>query len=241
MKNFNIGLIGYGRMGHAVEEVLLAQGHSLAWTSDAGISAEELKEKLGKTDVVIEFTRPEAALANILLAIETGTPIVTGTTGWYGFLPQVRKACEEQNASVFYAPNFSIGVHLFAAINRYAASLMKDYPDYGVSIRETHHTAKLDAPSGTAIRLAQELLQEYPKLTSWVEGEQREPDQLPVLSFREPDVPGTHEIRFSGKVDEIRLEHIAHSRTGFARGAVQAASWLPGRKGLFTMADMLGI
>ncbi len=243
MKKIKLGILGYGRMGHAVEEELKLgdYGLELAWTLDAGTSNTDLRKALKNAGVVIEFTRPEAAVANISAAIESGVPVVSGTTGWYGHLEVVRKVCEQHQGAVLYSPNFSIGVNLFFVLSAYAAKLMAPHQRYKTRIVETHHTAKLDAPSGTAIRLAEEVLRELPQYRSWVNASETLPGQLPVISLRKPEVPGTHEILFESPEDLLRLEHVALSRAGFARGALQAAQWLPGKKGVLTMQDMLSL
>ncbi|MBI1193138.1 MAG: 4-hydroxy-tetrahydrodipicolinate reductase [Bacteroidetes bacterium] len=256
MNPLRLGLLGYGKMGRAVEAALHAQrlgesavapnsaaALSLAWTLDAGVGAAALQEAFQQVDVVIEFSRPEAAVDNIVAALEAGTAIVVGTTGWYEHLPKVREACLAHSGAVLYAPNFSIGVNLFMAIQEYAAQLFARYPRYQVSLSETHHTAKLDAPSGTAIHLAQSVIDRHPGYQRWALQEEpfQEPGQgvLPIEAHREAQVPGTHQLRFSSPEDTILLEHVAHNREGFARGALDAARWLPGRQGLFTLRDMM--
>jgi len=256
MNPLRLGLLGYGKMGRAVEAELLEQTagespaahrHSpaltLAWTLDAGISPNQLKEALGQVDVVIEFTRPDAAVDNMLAALQAGVPMVIGTTGWYQHLPRIREACLAQSGAVLYAPNFSIGVNLFFALQEYATQLFARYPRYRVSLSETHHTAKLDAPSGTAIHLAESVIERHPDYQQWAleDDSTQNPETgiLPIQAHRQANVPGTHQLRFSSPEDFILLEHAAHSRAGFARGALEAASWLPGRQGIFTMRDLL--
>ena len=256
MTPLRLGLLGYGKMGRAVEAELQAQisGESaaatrnpaaltLAWTLDDGVSSGQLQEAFGQADVVIEFSRPEAAVGNILAALQAGTPVVVGTTGWYEQLPRVREACLAHSGAVLYAPNFSIGVNLFFALQEYATLLLARYPRYRVSLSETHHTAKLDAPSGTAIHLAESVIARHPDYDRWalVGNGASDPvlGTLPVEAQRKADVPGTHQLRFSSPEDHILLEHAAHNRVGFARGALEAARWLPGRQGVFTMRDLL--
>lgn len=233
-----IALIGYGKMGKTVEQIALNRGHQIVLTIDKG---EYNKwNKLAEAEVAIEFTTPDTAVENISRCTEAGVPIVVGTTAWYEQLPAVVEKVKGQNGALLYASNFSLGVNLFFAINRFAAQLISKQSHYTPQISEVHHTQKLDKPSGTALTLANHLLKFYPNLKGWV-GDAAEPGKLTIESHRLPDVPGTHTVKFSGAIDEITLTHTAHSRNGFAEGAVLAAEWLPGRKGIFTMSDVLGI
>jgi 4-hydroxy-tetrahydrodipicolinate reductase len=239
-----LGLLGYGRMGQAVEAAWKQHpnGLELIWTLDADTSDAGRKAHFAQVDVVIEFTRPEAALANVLDLLEAGVAVVSGTTGWNESLPRAEAFCRERGGALLWAPNFSPGVNLFLAMARYAAQLLGPDAGYRPSIQEIHHTGKLDAPSGTAIALANQVLPAFPVLEGWAARQGREvcpPDRLAVHSVREPDVPGTHILDFTGLDDSIRLEHTAHSRDGFARGALMAARWLAGRQGVFSMRDVL--
>jgi 4-hydroxy-tetrahydrodipicolinate reductase len=216
---------------------------ALAWALDAGASASELRQALAQADVVIEFTRPDAAPGNLLAALEAGVPVVCGTTGWYDQLDRIGAACAAHDGALLYAPNFSIGVNLFFAVQEYATRLFARYPRYRLSLSETHHSAKLDAPSGTALHIAGSVLQLHPGYSSWQLTDRPEAAEgiLPVEAHRIDPVPGTHALRFNSPEDAVLLEHTAHNRSGFARGALEAARWLPGRKGVFTMRDLLAL
>ena len=236
-----IALIGYGKMGRAIETLAPEAGDEIVLRIDAENQAALTPENLRAADVAIEFTRPEAAFGNILPCLRAGVPVVSGTTGWQEQLPEARAAAERSAAALFYAANYSIGVNLFFAVNRYLARLMEGQPQYDVYLREIHHTAKLDAPSGTAIHLAEEIIAALSRKTHWT-GDQSTPqaDAIPIASERIDPTPGTHVVTYSSAIDDLRIEHVAHSREGFARGALAAARWLVGRRGFFTMSDMLG-
>jgi 4-hydroxy-tetrahydrodipicolinate reductase len=252
MTPLQLGLLGYGKMGRAVEACLReAEGLTreggrplvLAWTLDAGATASERLESLAQADVVIEFTQPEAAVGNILAALEAGVAVVCGTTGWYAQLDRVKAACAASDGALLYAPNFSIGVNLFFALQEYTTRLFARYPRYRLSLSETHHSAKLDAPSGTALHIAESVVQLHPGYSSWQLTDRPEAAEgmLPVTAHRMGSVPGTHSLCLNSPEDAIVLEHAAHNRSGFARGALEAAQWLPGRKGVFTMRDLLDL
>jgi len=235
-----IGFLGYGRMGKAIEELALAAGHKVALRVDSKNLEMRSPEYLAECDVILEFTRPESAVKNIMACFEAGVPVVSGTTGWLDHMPEVLGMCSDQDGALFYASNFSIGVNVFFALNQYLAQLIRDLPQYQASMTEIHHIHKKDAPSGTAITLAKSLIQELPKLNSWTLEERQEPGQLPIRSVREGEVPGTHQVRFASEVDTIELTHTAHSRKGFAAGALQAAEWILGKQGYYEMPDLLG-
>jgi 4-hydroxy-tetrahydrodipicolinate reductase len=222
-------LIGYGKGDQIVLKI-----------SDSNI-ADLTIENLRKADVAIEFTRPDAAIGNINLCFEAGVPVVVGTTAWLDKLPEVKKACDAKNGALFYAPNFSIGVNIFFEINRKLAAIMNSQPQYDVSMEEIHHTEKLDAPSGTAIKAAELVLLEFKRKTAWqlAGGKIVEGNPLLITAKREPHVPGTHIVTYSSEADEIQIIHQAKTRRGFAEGAVMAARWLPGRKGVYEMKDLL--
>jgi len=232
-------LIGYGKMGQTIEATAKARGHEIV----GRIHHENLHELADftsdKADVAIEFTQPEAAFSNICYCLEQGIPVVSGTTGWLEQKPEAEKLCLQHGGAFFYASNFSIGVNLFFQINAYVARMMQRFPEYSVSIDETHHTQKLDRPSGTAITLADEIIHENAKLKRWVNDLSDKPDELVIHSFREEGVVGTHTIQYASEIDAIELKHTAHSREGFATGAVLAAEWLQGKKGTFGMTDLL--
>ncbi|MCS6819583.1 MAG: 4-hydroxy-tetrahydrodipicolinate reductase [Chitinophagales bacterium] len=240
-----VALIGYGKMGKEIEKVIAENGRGdeiilrITQQNRTHISIEDLKA----ADVAIEFTQPEAAVENIFWCLEAGVPIVTGTTGWFNRLEEVRKYCIEKNGALFYAPNFSIGVNIFFEVNKKLASLMQSQMQYSVCIEETHHTEKKDAPSGTAIKTAEVILETAPRFEQW----KSEPEKIysqkyiPIVAYRQPHVPGTHMVAYKSAVDEITLTHQAFSRRGFAEGAVAAARWLIGRKGAFEMKDLLSL
>lgn len=237
-----IGLFGYGKMGAAIEQVTQQQGIEIAWRIRRADVENITPALLRQADVAIEFTRPESALANVLRCLEAGIPVVSGTTGWLDRLPEAEDFCHRQNGALLWASNFSVGVNLFFALNRYLAHLMNERPEYEPSALEIHHIHKLDAPSGTALTLVNELISAVARKSGWAlaptpasEGE------VPVTAIREGEVPGTHRILWQSVVDEISIEHRAHSRTGFAAGAVLAAQWLVGKRGVFGMSDVLGI
>jgi 4-hydroxy-tetrahydrodipicolinate reductase len=237
-------LIGYGKMGKTIEQVIKDQnkGDEIVLTIGEDNLHELTIENLKKADVAIEFTRPDAAIANINLCFDAGVPVVVGTTAWLDRLDEVKRTCAEKNGSLFYAPNFSIGVNIFFEINRKLAAIMNGQPQYDVTMEEIHHTEKLDAPSGTAIRAAEVIMAELKSKTQWQlalgKSEERT-DALLITAKREPHVPGTHIVTYSSEADQIQVIHQAKTRRGFAEGAVMAARWLPGRKGVYEMKDLL--
>jgi len=229
---------GYGRMGKSVEEVCLQRGHEIAAILDTPVDWE--KKTLPLQDaVVIDFSMPEVAADNILRCFRLGLPVVCGTTGWYNRLEQVTKACAKSNGALFYAPNFSLGVNILFHVNRLLAGIMASAEGYRATISETHHIHKLDAPSGTALRLAEDILNKNPKLKRWENKANDDPEVLPVLSFRKGEVPGIHEVVYDSPEDSLVLKHEAKNRTGFAVGAVLAAEFIQNKKGVFTMNDYL--
>ena len=237
-----IALLGYGKMGREIEAIATERGHSITHriTSQnrAGLTAKALEE----SDVAIEFSRPENAVANLLLCFEAGIPVVTGTTGWYDRMEKVQEACREKNGALVYATNFSVGVNIFFKLNQLLARVMKQYKQYEPSILEIHHTQKLDAPSGTAITLAEGIIAESDEKKEWVNEKNTDPSILEVISQRIDQVPGTHEITYHSSIDDISIKHTAHNRKGFALGAVIAAEWVrEDKKGVYTMPDVLNV
>lgn len=233
-----IGILGYGKMGKEVEKNALSLGHEIVWKITSANRPLLTIQEVQKADVVIEFTSPENAIDNILLCFVANVPIITGSTGWYDRLDEIKKIANEKSASLFYASNFSIGVHLFLQINAFAAQLMNNYSQYDVAIEETHHMQKKDAPSGTAISTAETILPFLNRKESW-ELDAEAPQQLNITAHRIENVPGTHIVNYHSAIDSIKIEHIAHNREGFAAGAVKAAEWMMDKKGVFTMQDML--
>jgi len=236
-----LGLIGYGKMGKAIEAIALERGHQVLFTTS---SANPLSPELLYTvDVAIEFTKPELAIQHIETALTTKTPIIVGTTGWNDDLDKVVELVTEHQGALLYASNFSIGVNVLFEINQKLAALMSAYPEYAVSIEETHHIQKLDAPSGTAISLANGILDNNEAYFSWVSGEGAaphiNPGQVGITAHRVPDVPGTHTVAYTSEIDTISITHEAHNRRGFALGAVIAAEWIMHKQGIFSMRDVL--
>lgn len=237
----NIGLIGYGKMGKAIEEIALERGHTILFKADSSRPVQ--REDLRKADVAIEFTRPDQVLSNIFTVLDEQIPLVVGTTGWNDHLDSVKQKVSDTNGSLLYASNFSIGVNILFQVNEQLAKLMSRYPEYQINIEEIHHTQKLDSPSGTAITLANGILDNNESYISWVCEEGNPPHtttgQLGVTAYRRPDVPGTHTIKYDSDVDTITVTHTAKSRKGFALGAVIAAEWIFNKKGVYTMKDIL--
>ena len=228
-------------MGKTIEEIALKKGHSIVLKINSQNKDRFIIENLRKADIAIEFTNPELAVSNIYKCMDAGIPVVCGSTGWLAELGKVEKYCTEKNGAFLYASNFSIGVNIFFELNKKLAALMAAQPGYDVSIEETHHTTKKDAPSGTAITLAEQVINKVPKKTSWVNSIPANEDQLYINSIRIDPAPGTHKVRYSSTVDDIEIIHIAHNRLGFAAGAVLAAEFLYNKKGIFTMKDVLGL
>ena len=237
-----IGLFGYGKMGKAIEKIATAQQIGIAWHITRENRDSVTPELLRQADVIIEFTRPEAAYNNVMACLQAGVPVVSGTTGWLEGLADAETWCSEHHGALLWSSNFSVGVNILFALNRYLARLMNTRPEYQPSLTETHHIHKLDAPSGTALTLTQDILATLDRKSGWsLYPAPPGPTDIPVTAIREDEVPGTHLVRWNGPVDEIVLEHRAHSREGFAAGAVLAAQWILGRKGVFRMDDVLGL
>lgn len=233
-----IAIIGYGKMGRVIEQQALLRGHEIVLKIASSNVQEFNAENLVKADVAIEFTNPHAAVDNVTKLIECDVPTVCGTTAWLHELPKIKALVEQKNGAFIYASNFSLGVNLFFLLNEYAAKLMSPYKEYSAAIKEIHHTAKLDAPSGTAITLAQGLIANNESYTTWVNTANAESGQLPIVSERIDPAPGTHIITYQSAIDTIQLSHEAHSRDGFALGSVIAAEWIVEKKGVFTMRDL---
>lgn len=234
-----IALYGYGKMGKAIEEAALARGHQVVLHVDQNNAGTPPTG----AEVAIEFSRPETALPNIRLCLHHGVPVVVGTTGWYDRIDEVQHAVAETRGALLWASNFSIGVNLFFRLNKQLASLMEGHANYAASMEETHHVHKLDAPSGTAITLAQGVIGSGSRYKGWALQKTHlqlaDPDQLPITSHRIDEVPGTHTVQWKSEEDRITITHEAFGRQGFATGAVVAAEWLKGRTGLFTLDDVL--
>jgi len=236
-----IALIGYGKMGKAIESIALQRGHQIVIRLQRGNPTDWQSDQLQSADVAIEFTSPESAPKHLLNCLELGIPVVCGSTGWLNHWSEIESACKAKNGSLIYASNFSVGVNLFFALNQHLAKLMATQPQYSVSIEEIHHTEKKDAPSGTAISLAEQILHEHPLKSSWENGSTNDPSVLSIESKRLEGVPGTHQVEYRSEIDTLEIKHTAHNRIGFATGAVLAAEFLQNKKGVYTMQDVLGI
>ncbi len=232
-------ILGYGKMGKAIEEIAEDRGHTIPHKININNTQALKFIDSSEVDVAIEFSQPDAALENVTYCLENGIPVVSGTTGWLDRKKYVEDLCESKNGSFFYASNFSMGVNLFFKLNEILAQMMTQHPNYNTHMTEIHHTEKLDAPSGTAITLAEGLIQNLPSKTEWINEPSEEEHVLPIISKREPDVPGTHIINYFSDVDEIEIKHTAKSRTGFALGAVLVAEWILDKKGILSMKDFM--
>ena len=230
-----IALLGYGRMGQAIEKVALERGHEIVIRKDV----EPLEVDVNIADVAIDFSHPEAAFDNIKSCIDSHVPVVSGTTGWLDKFEEIKKYCGEKEGSFIYASNFSIGVNLFFNLNAYLAQMMGKIEGYGVDMEEIHHVHKLDAPSGTAITLANHIL-DHSQKNKWTISSQKK-EELYINVKREGEVPGTHSIKYTSPIDAIEIKHTAFNREGFALGAVVAAEWLQDKKGVFSMKDVLNL
>ena len=236
----NIALIGYGKMGKAIEEIAISRGHSVVvkFNSQNPLESSQLRT----TDVAIEFSQPDLALKHIKLCADGQIPIVVGTTAWEEHLAEIINHIDKREASLIYSSNFSIGVNLFFELNKHLARLMNDKTDYLASITEIHHTKKIDTPSGTAVTLAKDLISNHPTYSSWKltgQSENMEKSDLPISAIREENVPGTHLISYTSEIDTLTIEHQAHNRKGFALGAVIAAEFIHKKQGVYTMSDIL--
>ena len=236
-----IALIGYGKMGKAIEEIALQRNHHSALKIDINNIESFTKENLQQCDVAIEFTGPGSAVNNILKCLDACIPVISGSTGWLDEWPLIKSKCDALNGTLLYASNFSVGVNIFFELNKKLAKLMSNFDTYEVSMEEIHHTQKKDAPSGTAITLAEQVFEELPRKTKWVNEPAKNATDLSILSKRIDPAPGTHTVKYSSAIDDIEIIHTAHSRTGFATGAVLAAEFIVGKKGIFTMKDVLNI
>jgi 4-hydroxy-tetrahydrodipicolinate reductase len=235
-----IAIIGYGKMGKTIEALALAKGHEVVLRITDRNLSDLTTENLKKADVAIEFTTPLSAFDNISLCMLSGVPVVSGTTAWLDKLEAAKAICAQTKGAFFYASNFSIGVNIFFALNKYLAEMMEKYEDYNPTMEEIHHTQKLDAPSGTGITLAEGLLEKISRKSKWVNEATTVADELALVSKRIDKVPGTHSVNYSSAIDTIEISHVAHSREGFAKGALNAAEWIVGKQGFFGMNDMLG-
>jgi 4-hydroxy-tetrahydrodipicolinate reductase len=229
-----IALVGYGKMGKIIDEIATQRNHEIV----ARLNESPTSGNLNNADVVIEFSNPEVAFNNIKTCLENNIPVICGTTGWLDQKPEIEKIAAENNTAFLYGSNFSLGVNLFFALNEKLANLMKNFPEYNVQLEEIHHTHKKDAPSGTAISLAEGIIKNDQRFEGWKLEETKE-KELGIFAIREDEVPGTHSVFYKSSVDEIEIKHTAYSRNGFALGAVIAAEWIQGKTGNFSMKDVL--
>lgn len=236
----NIAIVGYGKMGKIIEEVAISRGHTVDVKIDLNNLQDFNPEIFSHVDVAIEFTGPHTAFENVLKCIEMKTPVVCGSTGWLDKLPAIEEACKTKDGAFLYASNFSVGVNIFFEINKHLARLMSGQPQYEVSLKEIHHTQKKDAPSGTAITLADQIIEHIPRKENWVNTTTNAPAELAIFSERTDPYPGWHEVNYHSEIDEIKIIHNALNRNGFALGAVLASEFIHCKSGIFTMKDVLG-
>ncbi len=234
-----IALIGYGKMGHIIERIARERGHEIVAIIDVNNQEEFNSEAFKSADAAIEFSMPSAAMDNYRRCFEANVPVIAGTTGWLENMPQIKEICKDGAQTFFYASNYSIGVNIFFALNKYLAKIMNNYPAYNVRMEEVHHIHKLDAPSGTAITLAEGILENIDSKDKWIEGVEPAANELGITAFRRDEVPGIHTVIYESDVDFISMTHDAKSREGFALGAVVAAEFIKGKKGFFTMDDLM--
>ena len=234
-----IALIGYGKMGKEIEQIAIARGHTVVLKIDIDNHEDLSIENLSKADVAIEFTTPDSAVGNYRTCFEAGVPVVSGTTGWLNQKPAIENECLTHNGCFFYSSNFSLGMNLFFELNKVLARMMSPFPQYDVSMTEIHHTQKLDAPSGTAITLAEGIIAENESKKSWTIDPPKDKEQLHILPVRKDPYPGLHTVKYDSEVDYIEITHNAYSRKGLAMGTVLAAEYCIGKKGIFAMSDLL--
>lgn len=236
----NIAIIGYGKMGKTIEQIAVSRGHNIVLKISSSNKEELTANNLKDADVAIEMTQPDSAKENVLLCLNAGVPVTCGTTGWTQDLPTANQAATDNDTAFLYASNYSVGVNIFFEVNKLLAKLMNDQDSYNVSMKEVHHTQKKDSPSGTALTLVNQIIDTVSRKSKWSE-EEKGLDTVHIEALREEGVPGTHSIRYSSEIDDIEITHTAHSRNGFALGAVLAAEFIADKKGIFSMQDVLGI
>jgi 4-hydroxy-tetrahydrodipicolinate reductase len=237
----NIALVGYGKMGKTIEEIAVANGHTIGLKIDLNNADDLCAQKVVGIDVAIEFTGPESAFDNVMRCLSLGLPVVCGSTGWLEKYDEAKIYCEANHGTLIYASNFSIGVNLFFEINKTLAALMSKHPSYEATIHEIHHTQKKDAPSGTAITLAEQVIDALPNKTKWVNESSNDASDLVILSERIDPAPGTHTTTYTSAIDDIQITHTAHNRKGFAGGALLAAEFAATHRGVFSMKEVLGL
>ena len=234
-----IALIGYGKMGKMIEETAIQRGHSVVLKIDKDNQSDFTQQNLSPADVAIEFTAPDSAFQNVMRCIDFGVPVISGSTGWNKDLEKAKSHCLEKGGAFLHTSNFSIGVNIFFEINNRLAQLMASQPEYDVRLKEIHHTQKLDKPSGTAVTLAEGILQHLTRKKAWTIEKVNDPSQLQITCERTDPAPGTHAVTYTSAVDDIEIVHTAHNRKGFALGAVLAAEFLQNKKGNFSMKEVL--
>ena len=236
-----IALLGYGKMGMAIEEIALQRGHEIVLKVNIDNLEDNTIENIQKADVAIEFTGPESAFENVKRCIDSGVPVVCGSTGWLHQFEEAKAYCKQKSGALLYSSNYSVGVNIFFALNKTLASLIASHKEYEVTVTEIHHTQKKDAPSGTAITLAEQILEKLTQKKRWITHQSSNLDDLVILSERIDPAAGTHRVQYHSAIDDIDIIHTAHNRQGFATGAVLAAEFLHNKKGVFSMSDVLGI
>ncbi len=237
----NIALIGYGKMGRAIHEIAAQRGHQIVLIIDADNLTDLTQENIRKADVVIEFTNPHAAFQNVSFCLAQHVPVVCGSTGWQAKLDEAKQIAAQNKTALIVASNFSVGVNIFFEVNKKLAALMNEHQEYEITLKEIHHTQKKDAPSGTAISLAEQILKQVSRKKQWVNEKTQNADDLNIISERVDLTPGTHHIKYSSVIDDIEIIHTAHNRTGFALGAVLAAEFIKGKEGFFGMKEVLNL
>ena len=236
-----LAMIGYGKMGRAIEEIALQKGHDIVLKIDVDNAAEFTPANLALADVAIEFTGPGSAFDNVIKCIQYKLPVVCGSTGWLDKWEEVKALCQQQNGALVYASNYSVGVNIFFEVNKRLAELMAAHPSYEVSMEEIHHTQKKDAPSGTAVTLAEQVLENISWKKRWINDQKGSKEDLQIISRRIDPAPGTHKVLYQSVIDEIEIIHTAHNRTGFAAGAVLAAEFIRNKNGIYGMKEVLGL
>ncbi|MGE5942707.1 MAG: 4-hydroxy-tetrahydrodipicolinate reductase [Flavobacteriales bacterium] len=231
-----IALLGYGRMGQTIEQIAIKRGHTIVLKVDK----DDTSYDITKADVAIDFSIPDVAFNNISICLNNQVPVISGTTGWLHDYDKAIALCKEKKGAFIYASNYSLGVNIFFELNKVLAKMMSNLKQYNISLEEIHHTKKLDAPSGTAISLANDIIAKHKTYENWALHEGND-TTIPIIAKRIEDVPGTHTVTYESDVDTITIEHMAHNRDGFALGAVIAAEWIVGKTGIFTMNDVLNI
>ncbi len=232
-------IIGYGKMGREIEKVLIERGHEVTLKIDIDNSADLNEQNLKDIDVAIEFTSPATAYANVRKCLECGTAVVCGSTGWNDGVQELKEYCRANGGAFFYSSNYSVGMNVMFKLNKILAAIMNSQPEYNVSMEETHHIHKLDSPSGTAVTLAEGIMESVERKTSWVNQATDKADEIGIISYREGEVPGIHTVIYDSEADTLELKHSAKSRRGLVLGAVLAAEFLQGKQGVFSMDDML--